>query len=188
MRTAASWTKREVVVALLLPADEQAAEAVEPGMRDLHDPPPRRVAVGMAGRRAGAGRCWPWAECGARSHGRGRSPGRRHSRSRGPDTTAGAPRRVRRRARPASRSCAHRAGPPASSCPCGWPPRRCRPAARPCRRSADGVWCRICRGRWGWLPSIRLLQAPFFAERRFDQAAVGTLPVQVEPHELIVFF
>ena len=41
----------EVVGGLLLPADEQAAEAVEPGVRDLHDPVPRRIAVGGTRRR-----------------------------------------------------------------------------------------------------------------------------------------
>src|SRR2546430_6290695 len=47
--------QREVVLALLLPADEQAAETVEPGVRHLHHPAPRRVAVGMAGWRQGVG-------------------------------------------------------------------------------------------------------------------------------------
>jgi hypothetical protein len=41
--------QREVVVGLLLPTDEQAAEATEPGMGDLDDPAPGRMAVGIAG-------------------------------------------------------------------------------------------------------------------------------------------
>src|SRR6266571_5829025 len=38
----------EVVLALLLPANEQAAEAVEPGVGHLHHPAARRVTVRMA--------------------------------------------------------------------------------------------------------------------------------------------
>ena len=62
IRQAANWTKRQVVGRLLLPADQQAPEAVEPGVPDLHDPAARRVArrVGRAGgsglRRTGLGR------------------------------------------------------------------------------------------------------------------------------------
>jgi len=41
----------EVVGDLLVPADEQAAEAVEPTVRDFDDPTTRGVAVGMVGRR-----------------------------------------------------------------------------------------------------------------------------------------
>ncbi len=43
----------EVVVRLLLPADEQAAEAVEPGVGDLDDPAPGRMAGGVTGRGKG---------------------------------------------------------------------------------------------------------------------------------------
>ena len=39
----------EIVGRLLVPADEQAAEAVEPAVGDLDDPAPGRVAVGVAG-------------------------------------------------------------------------------------------------------------------------------------------
>ena len=41
----------EIVGDLLVPADAQAAEAVEPAMGDFDDPPTRGVAVGVAGRR-----------------------------------------------------------------------------------------------------------------------------------------
>ena len=46
----------EVVGGLLLPADQQAAEAVEPAVRDLHHPAARGMAVGVARAAAGAGR------------------------------------------------------------------------------------------------------------------------------------
>jgi len=39
----------EVVGGLLLPPDEQAAEAVEPRVGDLDDPPPGWVTVRVAG-------------------------------------------------------------------------------------------------------------------------------------------
>jgi len=45
----------EVVVRLLLPADEQAAEAVELGMGDLDDPAPGRMTGGVTGRGQGLG-------------------------------------------------------------------------------------------------------------------------------------
>ena len=45
----------EIVGGLLVPADEQAAEAVAPAMRRLDHPAARRVAVGVAGR--GQGLC-----------------------------------------------------------------------------------------------------------------------------------
>src|SRR4051794_7203432 len=45
----------EVVGGLLLPADEQAAEAVEPTVPRLHDPAAGWVAVGVAGRGQGLG-------------------------------------------------------------------------------------------------------------------------------------
>src|SRR5690349_17373291 len=41
----------QIVVALVLPAGEQAAEAVEPAVPDLDDPAPRWVALRSAGRR-----------------------------------------------------------------------------------------------------------------------------------------
>jgi len=45
----------EVVGGLLLPADEQAAEAVESGMGDFDDPAPGRMAGGGTGRGQGLG-------------------------------------------------------------------------------------------------------------------------------------
>jgi len=45
----------EVVEGLLLPADEQAAEAVEPGMGDFNDPAPGGMAIGVTGRGQGLG-------------------------------------------------------------------------------------------------------------------------------------
>ena len=40
--------KAQVVAGLFLGARQQPAEAVEPAVADLHHPPPRRVAVGIA--------------------------------------------------------------------------------------------------------------------------------------------
>jgi len=42
--------QREVVVGLLLPTDEQATEAVEPGMGDFDDPAPGWMTGGVTGR------------------------------------------------------------------------------------------------------------------------------------------
>ena len=41
----------EVVLAVLLPAGQQAAEAVEPAVADLDHPAPRRMPLRIAGRR-----------------------------------------------------------------------------------------------------------------------------------------
>ena len=136
----------EVVGGLLLPADEQPAEAVEPAVPDLHHPAARRVAVGMRPAAAAAAPRSPWAGCAACSRGRPPSPGTRRSRSPGPGT--GAASTLGRRGRAAGRP----AGRPASSCRCGWPPTAPAPAARPARRSAGGAWRRTCRGRSGWRP------------------------------------
>lgn len=52
---------REEVVGLLLPADQEAAEAVEPGVRAFDDPAPRAVAGDRAESRASSPRLWMWS-------------------------------------------------------------------------------------------------------------------------------
>ena len=48
----------EIGIGALVPADEAAAEAVEPGVADFHHPAAWGMAVGMAGRRIC--RAAPW--------------------------------------------------------------------------------------------------------------------------------
>ena len=126
----------EVVLGLLLPADEQAAEAVEPAVCDLHHPAPRRdgdrggPGGGSGPACAGLGRA-----CAACSRARWRPRGTRRSRSPGPSRGAARcsppPAALRAAARPAGR--------PASSCRGGW--RRRAPWRGGCRarRSAGGA-------------------------------------------------
>ena len=45
--------EREIVLGQLFPADQEATEAIKPGVRDFHDPAARRMAVRMPGR-------WEW--------------------------------------------------------------------------------------------------------------------------------
>ena len=161
----------EVVARLLLPADQQPPEAVEPAVPDLHHPAPRRVAVGVPRRRqrlrrARLGRDVRRVAAGAAvvaARGVVVAPVQaRCGGSVGAGSTTS-----RRPAASASFFMSVRLA----------PRQHARRAARPCPRSAGGAWCRTCRGRSGWRRSPPPRRRPLFAERGLDDAPVGGLPL-----------